>query len=200
MPDRPEPRPFLHGNHICALYDTPEEQVAIAVQYVADGLRLRERCLYVADSEQALDEFCLALSAAGVSATEAVDTGALLLLTTRAAHLMDGHFDCERMLAMLNDAVEDALNAGFAALRTCGDMSWLLADAPGSNQVVEYEGLLNQFFQNVRALGMCQYDRSRLSERHLHMGLATHSSAVVDGSHVGNPLFQPWPFAHGEGR
>ena len=200
MSEGPEPRLFQHGNHICALYDTAAEQVAIAVHYVADGLRLRERCLYVADSDQALDEFRRELSATGVDATEAVDTGALLLLTTEATHLVDGHFDCERMLAMLNDAVENALNAGFAALRTCGDMSWLLADVPGSNQVVEYEGLLNQFFQNVRALGMCQYDRSRLPERHIHMGLATHSSAVVHHTHVANPLYQPWPFAHGEGQ
>lgn len=50
------------------------------------------------------------------------------------------------MLRMLNEAVEAALNDGFAGLRTCGDMSWLLDDAPGTQHVVEYESLLNQFF------------------------------------------------------
>jgi hypothetical protein len=39
-------------------------------------------------------------------------------------------------------------------------MSWLLEDAPGSDQVVVYEALLNQFFHGARAAGMCQYDRS----------------------------------------
>lgn len=59
---------------------------------------------------------------------------------------LDGRFDSERMLRMLNEAVEAALNDGFAGLRTCGDMSWLLDDAPGTQHVVEYESLLNQFF------------------------------------------------------
>ena len=60
------------------------------------------------------------------------------------------------MLALLNRAVESALNDGFAGLRTCGDMSWLLGNPPGAHQVVEDQGLLTEFFRNVRGCGMCQ--------------------------------------------
>ena len=60
------------------------------------------------------------------------------------------------MLRLLNDAVESALNDGFIGLRTCGDMSWLLQEPTGAEQILEYEALLNQFFRGVRAAGMCQ--------------------------------------------
>ncbi len=146
-------RPYQQGDHVCSIYETAEDQLATAVAYVADGLRRRERCLYVADE---LDTFRRWLGAAGIDVESAERRTALLLRTKDQAHLDGGHFDYERMLAMLNQAVEDALNAGFAGLRTCGDMTWLLDEAPGSQQVVEYEAQLSQFFATVRALGLCQ--------------------------------------------
>lgn len=69
-------------------------------------------------------------------------------------------------------------------------MSWLLRDAPGTQHVVEYEAVLNQFFRNVRALGMSQYDRARLPAHFVaHAGLATHSTVVIAGEHTTNRLF-----------
>ena len=184
---------FKRGDHVCVLYDSDAEQLRVAAAYVAEGLSRGERCLYVADSRAALDRFCHALDDAGADALAAVDRGALQLATKYQAHLTDGYFDSERMLRLLNNAVEQALNDGFTGLRTCGDMSWLLDEAPGSSQVIEYEALLSQFFQNVRAIGMCQYDRRRLSPGLLDHALATHPCAVVDGSRKPNHFFQPAP-------
>ena len=50
-----------------------------------------------------------------------------------------GSFDPDRMIAMLHQAVEDALDAGFTGLCAGGDMSWLLDETPGSEWLVEYE-------------------------------------------------------------
>lgn len=186
---------FSHGNHICAVYETADEQLATAVEYVAEGLGRNERCLYVADAQTDLDQFRAALSRGGVDVAAEERRGALELRTTDSAHLVEGRFDCERMLGMLNDAVEASLDAGFGGLRTCGDMSWLLRGAPGSDQVVEYEAMLSQFFANVRALGMCQYDRSRLPAATIDMALATHPSVVAHGRHRANARYRPWPSA-----
>jgi len=83
------------------------------------------------------------------------------------------------------------LNDGFQGLRACGDMSWLLDDAPGSGQVVAYEALLNQFFRGLRAAGMCQYDRTRLPVEMIDHAFATHSTAIVNGQHEVNPSYRP---------
>jgi hypothetical protein len=183
---------FQQGQHICAIYDTEEEQLAVAAAYVVDGLVKHERCLYVADSHARLDEFRHRLAAAGIDVAAAESSAALLLLTKAQAHLFNGRFDSERMLRMLNEAVEAALNDGFGGLRTCGDMSWLLDDAPGTHHVVEYEALLNQFFRHVRGLGMCQYDRRRVPEAMLEQaGIRAHSTVVIGAAHKANPFFDP---------
>jgi hypothetical protein len=103
---------FQQGQHVCCLYHSMEEQRDVAVAYVAEGLRKNERCLYVADDDPALDRFRERLSVAGADGLAAESAGALLLQTHAEAHLIGGRFDTERMLSMLNTAVEDALNAG----------------------------------------------------------------------------------------
>lgn len=172
------------------MYDTEQEQLTTAATYLADGLRRGERVLFVGADRAALQRFRHALHQEGLDAAPLVARGALIELTHPEAHLIDGCFDCERMLTMLNEAVEGALNDGFSGLRCCGDMSWLLADAPGSEQVREYEALLNQFFSSVRASGMCQYPRQLLAAHHLDMALATHSTAVARGQQKFNPFYQ----------
>jgi hypothetical protein len=187
------PNAFRQGDHICSIYDTEEEQLATAAAYLADGFRRGDRCLYVADSAAAMQRLRTALSACGVDAGAQIERGALLELTHSEAHLIDGHFDCERMLALLEGAVAQALEQGFSGLCACGDMSWLLADAPGSDQVLEYEALLNEFFSTVPGAAMCQYNRTLLAQRFVDVALITHSTAVVNGTHKFNPFYQTPP-------
>ena len=182
---------YRQGEHICSIYESFEEQVATAADYLADGLRGGERVLYAAESDVALDRFRATLDGAGIDVPTAEKHGALLLLTHAEAHLSGGVFDCERMLGFLNEAMEAAGDDGFAGLRTCGDMSWLLADAPGAERVVEYEAHLTLFFHRARGAGMCQYDRRRLPMRLVDQALATHPSVVIDGVHKANGFYRP---------
>lgn len=188
MPTRNQ---FQQGEHICVVYQTAEEQRAVAADYLADGLRRGERAYYVADSAVSMELFNRALSALGIDVAEALRTTALIEATHAQAHLIDGHFDSERMLRLLNEGIEAAVDTGFAGLRTCGDMSWLLEGPLGAEQVVEYEALLNHLFLGAPACGMCQYDASRLPAHLLDYGLATHSTVVIDSHHKPNPYYRP---------
>lgn len=181
---------FRQGHHICSLYETEDQQIAMAAEYLADGLQSGERAFYVAQSEAAVQRFRAAMRANGVNVAAVLKKGALVESTHAEAHLAGGGFDCVRMLRLLNEAVESALNDGFKGLRTCGDMSWLLAHPEGADSAIEYEALLNQFFRGVRAAGMCQYDTRRLPPDLVHCALATHSSACVDGTHRHNAFYQ----------
>ena len=181
---------FSQGAHICALYETEDEQLSIAAAYIADGLRQGERCLFVARLTAVLSRFRTALRRRGIDAQKMLASGALMEGTNAEAHLAEGRFDSERMLRFLNEAVEAALDAGFKGLRTCGDMSWLLDEAEGSERVVEYEALLNQFFQGMRAAGMCLYNRARLPAGLIDHAIATHSSVSIDGRHRPNPFYE----------
>lgn len=95
------------------------------------------------------------------------------------------------MISMLHAAVKDALDAGFAGLRAAGDMSWLLDEADGSQRIAEYEARLNDFYPSSRALGLCQYNRTRLPAPALDHSLATHPHVRVDGNILlENPFYE----------
>jgi hypothetical protein len=192
-------RSFNHGDHICALHASAEEQEVTAARFIAEGLRAGDRCLFAGSSPAALTRFRERLRGEDLDAAAEEQRRALLLLTKEEAHLRDGHFDSERMLRMLSQTLEDALNDGFAGLRTCGDMTWLLDDAPGSQQVVEYEALVTELFRSVRALGMCQYDRARLPASVIDHALATHNTVVLDGARGANPFVRPLSVARTRG-
>lgn len=181
---------YHEGDHVCTLYSSPEEQLQAAVEYIRGGLSRRERCLYVC-CEHSVDDFRAALRNAGIDAEAEEARGALLLLTKYDGHLKDGSFDPDRMIAMLHQAVKDALDAGFTGLCAAGDMSWLLDEAPGSERLAEYEARLNHFYQCNHALGLCQYNVRTISPAALDHCLATHPVVRMEGPILlDNPFYE----------
>ena len=181
---------YQQGDHVCTLFTSREEQVNAAIDYIRGGLARGERCLYVC-GEQTPDEFRAELRDAGIDASAEEKRGALILITKREGHLKGGSFKASRMIDMLTRAVADALKAGFAGLCAAGDMTWLLDEAPGSHEIVEYEALLNHFYSSNRALGLCQYNRNRLSAKILDTCLATHRHIRVEGPMLlENPFYE----------
>lgn len=186
------PRFVYHqGDHVCTLFTTPEEQLEAAVECITGGLGRGERCLYIS-CERSLPEFRAALQEAGIDVTAEEERGALVLLTKHDGHLKGGCFDPDGMISMLRRAVHDALDAGFAGLCAAGDMSWLLDEAPGTEKLAEYESRLNHFYATHRAMGLCQYNRTKLPDETLDHGIATHPYIRMEGSILlANPFYEP---------
>lgn len=161
-----------------------------AVEYIRGGLSRGERCLYVC-CEHTPDEFRDGLRKAGIDVETEEARGALYLLTKRDGHLKGGCFDPDKMIGMLHGAVKDALDAGFTGLCAAGDMSWLLDEADGSERIAEYEARLNAFYPSSRSLGLCLYNRTKLSAATLDHSLATHPHVRVDGNILlENPFYE----------
>ena len=96
------------------------------------------------------------------------------------------------MIPMLDRAVQDALAAGFSGLCACGEMSWVLDEAPGSNRLAEYEARLNDFYRVNKAIGLCLYDRSVLPSDVLDHSIATHRHIHLEGPILlENPFYEP---------
>ena len=83
-------RRFKQGEHVCAIYDSAEEQYAVAAAFLADGLLCHERCLYSATSASELDRFRHALRQTGVAPLREEQRGALLMVTSDETHLAAG--------------------------------------------------------------------------------------------------------------
>jgi hypothetical protein len=165
------------GHHLCLFYEHRAEQIAIVVEYLLHGLRRGEQCLFVSEARN-LAEVHECLGGLIDTHTESA-RGALQLLTESDTYLQGGCFDAERMIAMLNTAVQQAIRAGFRGLRAVGDMSWMLGAAPGSDQAILYEAMITPFLARSPAVGLCLYDRTRLESSVLEGALHTHPHVLT---------------------
>ena len=181
---------YQQGDHICTIYASPEEQLQAAVEYIQAGLGRGERCLYVC-GEHTPEQLRTALQTAGINVKEEEDRGALSLVTKGEAHLKDGHFNARNMISFLHQSVKEALDSGFTGLSAAGDMSWVSDGAPGTEQIVEYESCLNEFYANHRALGLCQYNRKSVPPQFLDHCIATHRFVRIEGAiALENPFYE----------
>lgn len=180
---------YVQGDHVCALYATPDDQLVAAIEYIKQGLARGERCLYVV-GEHTPDAFRAALARAGIDVPAEEARGALVIITKHEGHLRTGTFDPNAMIAMLEAAVQDALDAGFKGLCAAGDMTWLLDEVPGSERIAEYEAALNYFYKSKHALGLCLYRRD-MPKVILDHCLATHEVVRLDGPVLlTNPFYE----------
>ena len=185
------PRLSYHeGDHVCTLFSSPEEQLQAAVEYIRGGLGRGERCLWIS-CERPVEEFRQALSEAGIAVEAEEERGALLILTKNEGHLKGESFDPDRMIAMLHQAVKDALDGGFTGLCAGGDMSWVLDEAPGSERLAEYEARLNHFYKSHHALGLCMYNVRTMPAVILDHCMASHPTVRMEDSILlENPFYE----------
>ena len=178
------------GDHVCLYYESPAEQLAVVSAYIRQGLTRQERCLYVAH-DRALHEVGVALQDAGIDLAHERHRGALVLQTADDVYLTDRRFDCDAMVGFFADAVEQALNDGFTGLRTTSEMTWVPDGAPGAERAFEHESLMNEFYPDSHALGLCQYDRLRMRPETLDEALKTHPHVLLESRLSGNPFYEP---------
>jgi hypothetical protein len=165
------------GDHYCGIYRTDEDQRAITVDFVRDGVARGEKMLYIVNVQSA-EQLRATLTAAGIEADALVDKGQLVILTAKEAYLKHGEFEPDKMIALLSEETAKALAEGYTALRATGEMTWALAGEPGSERLVEYEALLNHFFPDKKCYAVCQYDRRRFDAEMLLDILHTHPKVL----------------------
>src|ERR1051326_1425352 len=126
----------LH-DHLCLIYDTPEEQFAAALPYLRKGLERRERCLYVADGAAA-SAILDALHTGGTDIDRHLREGALTIVDKNEVYLKAGRFDPQAVLGFWMEAVKRAKADGFQGLRVLAEMTWAPGrrDIPG--ELIEY--------------------------------------------------------------
>ena len=127
--------PAIHamkpGDHYCGIYRTDEDQRAIIIDFVRDGVARGEKMIYIVNVQSA-EQLRATLAAAGIAAEALVDKGQLVILTAKEAYLKHGNFDPDKMIELLREETDAALAAGYTALRVTGEMTWALSGEPGS--------------------------------------------------------------------
>ena len=74
---------------------------------------------------------------------EAESKGQLEVRRWEDAYLREGHFDQNRMLALIEEVLQGGKAQGYPLTRLVANMEWALEDRPGVDDIVEYETRLN---------------------------------------------------------
>jgi PAS domain S-box-containing protein len=170
-------------DHLCLIYESQEEWRAAAAPFISIGLKQGEKCIYIVDTSTA-EEIRKYLLEEGVDVASAEKSGQLSILHETEAYTREGSFDPDRMIALLISETEKAVSEGYPALRTTGEMTWVLRGHPGSEKLLEYEAKLNRdLFPQYPCLAICQYDRWKFDPEIIKGVIMTHP-LLVRGSRV----------------
>jgi hypothetical protein len=130
------------SRHVCAFFNTKEEEYLVLTPFIKEGFDEGDRAFHIVDPQHRA-EHLRRLEVIGIPVKDAAQKGQLEVLSWDEAYLRDGHFDQNRMLALIEEVLTEGKTKGFALTRLVANMEWALEDRPGVNDVVEYEARLN---------------------------------------------------------
>ena len=128
--------------HVCAFFHSADEEYRVLLPFIKEGFERGEKAFHIVDPKLR-DEHLKRLKSAGIDVAAAEQSGQFELRNWADAYLRDGHFDQERMLALIQEVLEGGKKQGFALTRLVAHMEWALEDRPGVDDLVEYETRLN---------------------------------------------------------
>jgi len=128
--------------HVCAFFHNPDEEYRVLLPFINDGFAQGEKAFHIVDPKlRAEHRLRLASVRINVDAVEA--SGQFELCNWEDAYLRDGHFNQDRMLALIQEVLDGGRQQGFVRTRLVAHMDWALEDRPGVDDLVEYETRLN---------------------------------------------------------
>ncbi|MFB6234930.1 MAG: MEDS domain-containing protein [Halopenitus sp.] len=176
-------------DHFALVHEGREEQFDCVVPFIRQGLDRNEQCMYIADTHSRA-EIIAELQAGGVDAEAAIESGDLSIHTSDETYLEDGEFDPDDMIDFLKEAVADA-KADYESLRVAAEMTWVFGEDPAVEDLVEYEGRVNELFSGGDIVAVCQYDETRFPPAVIRDVVRTHPMLIRDNVVSHNVYYTP---------
>jgi len=186
-------------DHLCSIYESSEEHLAVAIAFIRTGLDRGERCVYIAD-DGTLPILRDAMEGAGIDVERVIASGRLALEPNPRAYLDDGNVVPETMLRFLKDATADAASHGFPALRLATDSRWTTGRTPGLERWTDYESRLTRGVAQQSCSMLCQFDRRVCPPELIVDVIRTHPMVVYRGTVSRNVHHVPPDSLLGEGK
>ena len=168
------------ARHQCLVYKgSPAAHLPKLSTLIRQKLNENYRCVYL-NKPLMVAGMRAHLFAVGINVTQEEMKGSLAM-SSDTGYLLNGHFDIDRMLRTLEDALDQALNDGYEGLWASGDMDWEFGPERDFSKLLEYEWRLEEFFQERPAIsGICQYHADILPHKVLRQGLLSHQSVFIN--------------------
>src|SRR5262249_46959512 len=147
---------FKRGDHVCVFYEDYTSLINVLTPFVAEGLR-RGETVFCVQKDDVLQQLNYELRFLGVDVDREQKRGALTFRTEREVYLSTGRFDPVGMMDMLKSSIDSAVRKGFTAFRSAGELAWAAKGLEDCDQLIGYERMVDEYYPNRPAIGMCQY-------------------------------------------
>ena len=176
--------------HVCAFFNSDEEEYRVLLPFIKDGLKSGDKAVHVLNPEQRQDHL-RRLTAAGIDAAAAQQSGQLELRTNAEVYLPDGRFDQDRMLAVFEQLASGNAPGGFPLSRICCRMDWAVQDRSHVDDVIEFEARVNEVWLHHDDAVICTYHLGQFGGDAVIDIMRTHPLVIVGGILQHNPFFVP---------
>lgn len=177
-------RDLLPGDHAWLPFGSPDEQAHVVGAWIEQGLRTRDRVIYVTDAEH-----WELPGLYGRDLRPAIKAGLLSLIPVGDACLTGGMFDPEKMLQTLCDELAKAEEQEFRGVRFTAETSWALAQPFGDTRVEVCEREIDErVAPSVTVTAICQTDVRRCSPAQFDLLSARHEVRVVPDPDFDDPV------------
>jgi len=176
--------------HVCAFFHNDEEEYRVLLPFIKDGLKAGDKAIHVLNPKQRQDHL-QRLTAAGIDATEAQQSGQLELRVNMEAYLPDGHFDQDRMLQVFEQLASGNAEGGFPLSRICCRMDWVVEGQSHVDDVIEFESRVNDVWRRHDDAVVCTYHLGQFGGDAVIDIMRTHPMVIVGGILQQNPFFVP---------
>jgi MEDS: MEthanogen/methylotroph, DcmR Sensory domain len=130
------------SRHVCAFFHQKEEEYRVLLPFIKEGFEQGDKAFHIVKDDHR-PEHRRRLQQAGIAVDEAERKGQLEVRRWEDAYLREGHFDQNRMLALIEEVLQGGKAQGYPITRLVANMEWALEDRPGVDDIVEYETRLN---------------------------------------------------------
>lgn len=180
--DLAEARGCEPTDHICWIYDRAEDFVALAAQFLAEGLAKGDRLVYMgAQSVAQLEGHLQSLG----DPTALIASGGLQVLSSRDMYESGGAFEPDEQVEAFRLLGETAVADGYRGLRAAADLTSLVRTPEQLASFARYERLIDQLMATAPLTGMCGYDRAEIGDEMAERIAALHP---LSGGH--HPSFR----------
>jgi hypothetical protein len=176
--------------HVCAFINSREEEYRVLLPFIQEGLDQGDRVLQIVD-QQRHAEHVRRLEAAGIDVADVQRTEQMEIRHWEEAYLVDGYFDCQRQLSVIDAVLDKGRMKGFPRTRVMGGADWALLDRPGVHGLIEYECRLNDLLVDYDDPVCCIYDLSKFSAALIVDAMRVHPAVIVGGIYQENPFYVP---------
>ena len=179
-----------HARHVCAFFNSEEEEYRVLLPFIADGFACGHRSIHLV-SQNRFARHIQHLKTLGIDVEEAQRTGQLELRLNTEAYLRNGQFDQERMLQLFENMSDGRRGGAYPLSRIVCQMEWASRQPCCIHELLEFEARANEIWSQRDDVVICAYDLAKFSGDVVMDVMRTHPMIIVGGILQQNPFFVP---------